>query len=460
MQYLLMTIIRPRINDYHNIPFTQEEVDFAIPYLNEDIPLYVDPFLLWKSPSLQDNSLHTATVNSFNNLGFLLKNGKENEAREILIQTSECNEVGLGNSKTRIGKPIGQKTANEILNLFKSIPQINSSGFLHFESIQLFIDGISRDRISDFTCSFIKSFLVDYTIEQCEKYGIPIQKVKLDSIYDYRKNKIISEETHLPVNPENGSPILFSPKRWIRAIPWINFDDYYSNFYIKEIKDAVKKDRIPLLNYNRHNYDVIETYLKIKEQQQANCKNDPIFKPISKTSVSKKTSTILKLPTGKTDNADMKFEDNACPMLATVFYPQLDFAQEQSRTISGVNIRDLIFYNNKSYDFLEEIFQKYDCRQIVFELKNVKELNNDHVDQLNRYLKDQFGRFGVLVTRNEPPKKVKKNIIDLWAGQRKCILVLTDDDIKMMNTLYSGNQRLPIDVLKKRYVEFTRDCPS
>ena len=101
MQYLLMTIIRPRINDYHNIPFTQEEVDFAIPYLNEDIPLYVDPFLLWKSPSLQDNSLHTATVNSFNNLGFLLKNGKENEAREILIQTSECNEVGLGNSKTR-----------------------------------------------------------------------------------------------------------------------------------------------------------------------------------------------------------------------------------------------------------------------------------------------------------------------------------------------------------------------
>ncbi|MDN3686793.1 hypothetical protein [Cyclobacterium jeungdonense] len=455
-----MGIIRPRINDYHNILFTQEEVDFAIPYLNEDIPLYVDPFLLWKSPSLQDNSLHTASINSFNNLGFLLNKGKENEAIEILIQTSECNEVGLGNSKTRIGKPIGKKTALEILSLFKSIPQVNQSGFIHFESIQLFVDGISRDRISDFTCSFIKSFLVDYTIEQCEKYGIPIQKVILDSVYDYRKNKIVSEQTHLPVNPENNDPILFIPKRWIRAIPWINFDDYYSNFYVKEIDESGEKDRIPLLNYNRHNYDVIETYLKIKEQQQANCKNDPIFKPISKTSVSKKTSTILKLPTGKTDNADMKFEDNVCSMLATVFYPQLDFAQEQSRTISGVSIRDLIFYNNKSYNFLEEIFQKYDCRQIVFELKNVKELNNDHVDQLNRYLKDQFGRFGVLVSRNDPPKKVLKNIMDLWAGQRKCILVLTDEDIKMMNTLFRGNQRLPIDVLKKRYVEFTRNCPS
>src|SRR5690606_20988369 len=126
--------------------------------------------------------------------------------------------------------------------------------------------------------------------------------VILDSIYDYRKNKIVSEQTHLPVNPENDDPILFIPKRWIRAIPWINFDDYYSNFYVKDIDESGEKDRIPLLNYNRHNYDVIETYLKIKEQQQANCQNDPIFRPISKTSVSKKTSTILKLPTGKTDN--------------------------------------------------------------------------------------------------------------------------------------------------------------
>ncbi len=42
-------IVRPRLNDFHNLPFTQEQVDFAIPFLDEDIPLYLDPFLLWKS---------------------------------------------------------------------------------------------------------------------------------------------------------------------------------------------------------------------------------------------------------------------------------------------------------------------------------------------------------------------------------------------------------------------------
>ena len=60
-----MIIIRPRLNDFYSLPFTQEDADFAIPFLDEDIPLYIDPFLLWKSPSQQDNGLHLNLINSF-----------------------------------------------------------------------------------------------------------------------------------------------------------------------------------------------------------------------------------------------------------------------------------------------------------------------------------------------------------------------------------------------------------
>ena len=98
-------IIRPRLNDYHDLPFTQEEVNFAIPFLNEDIPLYLDPFLLWKSPSQQDNALHTTITNTFNFLGhWFLKN--EKSTIEIIKNISECDEVGLGNSKIKHGKSI------------------------------------------------------------------------------------------------------------------------------------------------------------------------------------------------------------------------------------------------------------------------------------------------------------------------------------------------------------------
>jgi len=47
-------MINPRITDYHGIYKCQAEIDFAIQSFDEDIPLYLDPFLLWKSPSLQD----------------------------------------------------------------------------------------------------------------------------------------------------------------------------------------------------------------------------------------------------------------------------------------------------------------------------------------------------------------------------------------------------------------------
>jgi hypothetical protein len=142
-----------------------------------------------------------------------------------------------------------------------------------------------------------------------------------------------------------------------------------------------------------------------------------------------------------------------------LLYPELDFAQPQCRTVNNVLIRDLIFYNNKSHDFLREIYEEYDSRQIVFELKNVKAVDNDHVDQLNRYLGHDFGRFGIIFTRNSPPKKVIKNTVDLWSGQRKCILILDDNDLELMCRVYESKQRSPLDVIKKKYVEFKRQCP-
>jgi hypothetical protein len=58
--------------------------------LDEDIPLSLDPFLLWKSPSHHDNTLHTDIVNSFNHLGYLVRKGKKDEAAKMLIPLSEC----------------------------------------------------------------------------------------------------------------------------------------------------------------------------------------------------------------------------------------------------------------------------------------------------------------------------------------------------------------------------------
>ena len=154
-----MSLVRPRLTDHHGISVAQTEVDFAIPFLDEDIPLYLDPFLLWRSPSQQDQSLHTSLITCFNHLGSLMQKGRKAEAVDNLIVASECTEVGFGVSVNRRGKRIGAATANEILDLFSCVPKYWRSGFTHFEEIQLYVDGISKDRISDLSCNFLKSFL-------------------------------------------------------------------------------------------------------------------------------------------------------------------------------------------------------------------------------------------------------------------------------------------------------------
>lgn len=458
-----MALVRPRITDFYGVMVGQDELDFAIPFLDDDLPFCVDPFLLWKSPSQQDNALHTALLNSFNYIGFMANNGDTDEAIARIVRASECGEVGLGFSAKRQGTRLGPKLASKVVSLFTQIPELKKSGFCHLEEIQLLVDEISRDRISDLTCTFLKSFLIDYTIEQCGKYGIPLVDVKIEDVYDQRKNTFAdSERVTLPANPETSRPILLVPKRWLRKVPWISCNDYTTGYYLdkvlKENEECPSKGEILL--FNRNNYGMVQAYVRARERTQADCHNDPLFLPIPILSAKRKFAAIKKLPSGKGDNADKKYEDLMCQLMASLLYPHLDFAAEQSRTDSGVLIRDLIFYNNRSVDFLADIYNSYDSRQIVMELKNVKAIERMHINQLNRYLANEFGKFGILVTRNPMPKAMFKNTVDLWSGQRRCVIALTDQDIELMVTVFESQQRNPIDVIKKKFVEFTRACPA
>jgi len=84
----------------------------------------------------------------------------------------------------------------------------------------------------------------------------------------------------------------------------------------------------------------------------------------------------------------------------------------------------------------------------------------EHINQLNRYVAGNFGRFGVLVTRNPLPRSMLKNTVDLWSGQRKAIIALTDQDIEQMVDVFESKQRSPLDVVKKKYFEFEKALPK
>ena len=281
-------------------------------------------------------------------------------------------------------------------------------------------------------------------------------------MYDHQRHDIIENQTfELPVHPSTGKPLLLVPKRWLRHAPWINFDFYFKDYIPKDdAHNQVVWDRPGLLQFNRDNFGVVADFIKSQERTAASCNADPLFTQIPVVSAKRKLAEIKRLPSGKGDNADRKYEDAATALLASMFYPQLDFADTQARTDSGSQIRDLIFYVNADIPFLKDVAAEYGVRQLVVELKNVKEIEREHINQLHRYLGGPFGRLGFFLTRNPLPKAMRTNTIDLWSSKRVCLLPLTDTDLETMVDLFDTKQRAPLDVLHRSFIQFQRECPT
>lgn len=457
-------IVNPRLSDVFGLVIRQDEVDFVVPHLREDLPLYLDPFLLWKSDNMEYGRLHAELLGFVDEVRGHAVDGRATRARMLLAEVSEPVELGLGYAAgTKRGSALGPGTIDGIVRTFQQVPQLQVAGLDHLEMLALLVPGIAEDRISDVTASVLKRWLAEFTERRCEDWGIPTAPRRLvgwdATALDWRPF-----DARLPHNPYDGSPVLLAPLNLLRRLPWINYGDYYRTTYAPRVlppgragKAVAKQD---VLAYNRAHFDMVRGYVAEREAAADACGPDPLFTPLKLATVKKKVAEIRALPSGRDNGADKKFEELVFDVLSSALYPELDFAGQQERTISGAHIRDVIFHNDGKTPFLTDLRDLYGARQIVFELKNVAALDTEHVNQLHRYLDDEdMGGFGVIVARNPPKRSVQRNIVDLHSSKRRAVLCLDDSDLDLMVSLMDSG-RPPIEALRKKYVNFTRQLPK
>jgi hypothetical protein len=457
-------VVNPRLTDQLGIVLAQEDADFAIPRLRDDLPLALDPFLLWKSLRPEYRAMHEQLLGFVETVRAHVVNGRATAALEQLLRCHEAVELGLGYGRaTKRGSGIGPKLANDIVDTIADVPQLAEGGLTHIEMLGLVVPLVAEDRISDLTASVLRGFLIDYTAGQAGLHGIPTQKYRLDNVWDAEGQMWTDRSVALPSNPLDGTPMLFAPLDLLRHLQWINYEDYYKSAFARLVLPPNAAQRrvvkAAVLERNRRNFVAVERYVESKEVAAADCQPDPLFEPLKATTLKRKLKDLEKIDTGRDGGADKKYEQIACDLLTSLLHPELDFAADQVRTDSGAHIRDVVFYNDGKNEFLKDLRHRFSARQIVFELKNTAVLSGENVNQLYRYLDDEFGKVGVLVTRRPAPRSVLTNITDLHSSKGAVILVLTDDDLRMMLS-FVGTARRPSDVLKRAYIDFTRRLPK
>jgi hypothetical protein len=260
--------------------------------------------------------------------------------------------------------------------------------------------------------------------------------------------------------------LIFVPRRVVRVLPWINFDDYVrTEFRLflptkhKLLKKSQRKlnmkdvpNKAEVIAVTRKEIERIDRYVDKKERSAQEAQ--PVSpKSDSAIDIDKLIRDLRSLSSGR-ENA-YKYQNLMLKILNHLFEPELIDGKPQARTEYGTEIRDIIFTNESDVSFWRYIRENHKNFLVVFELKNKEEVDNSDIDQLANYLGDPTGYVGILISRNNPKVGQYRKAIALYnkVVPRKVILFLADDDINvMMRNKSHGDD--PNKHIQKKYRDF------
>lgn len=424
---------------------SQYQVDFVIPRIGVDLPLGIDPFLLFKSRDADYRKLHKLIIDTFNAGVKAIRDGDTDEARR-LFDFPEVSAVGFGYTQGgKRGSGVGSHLAALIIDTLNASPALQQRGVQHVEEMQLLSAGIGPDRVSDIAANILKRFLIDYTQRQCRIWDLEMMKnVPMQHVFDHVSRQWEDSFEELPISPHNGEPILFVPRRIVRVLPWINYDDFvrsefnaYLNARREQVKRAAAQSKTDVVMVTRRDLSLVENYVKTREAQgdQARPALDYIDEDAYREAeqLKKRLATI---PPGRA-NAE-EYQRLILEILNYLFNPELIDGQPEVRTIDGTERRDIIFTNDSDEAFWDYIRNRYGLL-LMFEAKNTHELDMAAINQTATYLGKRIGKLGVIVTRHAPKETVAKKIMTVFNDGEKVILTLCDDQVNELLNLRCTN---------------------
>ncbi len=210
---------------------------FNISLIN-DLPLFIDPFLLFGSKKKEYIELHG---NMLKYLTFLKEKSEIGEISEGEIKSwykfSEVKQNWLGysidgNSGSGLGMKFGKAMSDNMHVVYDDLNKETITISSHIEKVGLFQLGVGKDNISDFSCNLIKSYLLSYT-EMFAKKHLKKEQVKTINVekvyFNYKLERWMPQSFTLPYL--RNDYIILTPKDVLtKDENWINGHDLRGNF--------------------------------------------------------------------------------------------------------------------------------------------------------------------------------------------------------------------------------------
>jgi hypothetical protein len=222
---------------------------FDVSLIN-DLPLFIDPFLLFNSSKSRYKVLHNQIINY---LLFLRDKAVRGALDDGLIEAwftfheVKQNWLGYsleGNHGTGLGKDFAYALSGNLASLFASFGSETVTRGSHLEKICLIGRGVGKDNISDFATNLIKGYLLEFTqtfarqhLRADQRRLIPIPKVA----FSYQTESWMPQTFELPY--VNGDYVLLTPVDLLtKDEVWINKRDVFTDF--SSVVESIPNDQI------------------------------------------------------------------------------------------------------------------------------------------------------------------------------------------------------------------------
>lgn len=483
------SVNRQWFSRYFGISEPQYQLPFVDFDLKSDVPLYIDPYAITRDPTDLAAQCHYAIVSYFQTLIDALRNQNRHEIKRLIHRRlAEPSELHLGVSQTaRTGRGIGEDQEARIIEALVKSEAVRVGAIQAIQELELHIEGIGPDKVSDLVANIVLGELAAYTEEVCQTYGILTRPCAVDGFWDPDSNEWTGGYFNLPVKDTHD--YILVPKRFVRKDrDLINHREFYEKYVLeilqRELLDA-RDSLVETLRSGRQrvtkksarrdprfrpNKDFISKFIishpEVIDSYREELKNR--YEPADPAEYSGKASIddpiirkllkdLEKINTGKSDAN--KFHSAVFQLVQFTFDWCLENFEIEYET-NGRRARvDVIADNYANGGLFRDFRQQLNANSVPIECKNYKnDLGNNEFNQITQRLGQKSSKFGMLFCRQvENWQEMLAHLTDRWLRQGVLILLFDDKDlVQLVNARLDRNFQQIEGLLrqKRRAVEF------